>query len=76
MKYMDAQLERWEDALRDYAVLRREMPNDVEVARGFFDVQVAIKKSRGEEIRKMRFGEDVEEVFDRDEFREVTDSPG
>jgi hypothetical protein len=70
------QLERWEDALRDYGVLRREMPNDVEVARGFFDVQTAIKRSRGEEIHRMRFGGDVEEVFNRNEFREVTDSPG
>ena len=70
------QLEQWEDALRDYEVLRRELPNDMVVARGFFDLQVAMKKSRGEEIHKMRFGGGVEEVVDRDQFREVVNSPG
>lgn len=70
------QLERWEDALRDYEVLRVEMPNDMEVERGYFDAQVALKKSRGEEIHKMKFGGEVEEVFNEDQFKEVVTFPG
>eukprot|EP00249_Psilotum_nudum_P021274 c28041_g3_i3 orf=546-3113(+) len=58
----NSKLERWEEALRDYEVLQVEVPGDMEVARGLFDVQVAIKKSRGEEIYKMKFGGEVEEV--------------
>eukprot|EP00250_Pteridium_aquilinum_P015192 c22435_g1_i1 orf=852-3803(-) len=69
-------LERWEDALRDYEVLRKKMPDDMEVARGLFDAQVAIKKARGEEIHKMKFGGDVEEVLDTGHFREVVTSQG
>lgn len=69
-------LERWEDALRDYDVLRVKMPGDMEVARGLFDAQVAIKKARGEDVYKMKFGGDVEEVFDTDHYREVVTSQG
>eukprot|EP00250_Pteridium_aquilinum_P017663 c23726_g1_i3 orf=508-3402(+) len=74
--HCSTKLERWEDALRDYEVLRVEMPNDIEVARGYFDAQVAIKKSRGEEIHRMKFGGEVEEVLNEDQFREVVTFPG
>ncbi|KAI5069145.1 hypothetical protein GOP47_0015446 [Adiantum capillus-veneris] len=69
-------LERWEDALRDYEVLRVKMPGDIEVSRGLFDAQVAIKKARGEEIHQMRFGGEVEEVLDSERFRDVVSSEG
>ncbi|MCO5561526.1 hypothetical protein L7F22_015146 [Adiantum nelumboides] len=69
-------LERWEDALQDYEVLRAKMPSDMEVARGYFDVQVAIKKSRGEEIYKMKFGGEVEEVFNEGQLREAVTFAG
>lgn len=69
-------LERWEDALQDYEFLRRKMPEDLEVARGLFDVHVAIKKSRGEDTRKMKFGGDVQEVLTDEQFQEAISSPG
>ncbi|KAG6541934.1 hypothetical protein Mapa_016659 [Marchantia paleacea] len=69
-------LERLDDAFRDYEVLRREMPGDVEVRRGLFDVQVALKKSRGEDVFKMRFGGDVEDVTSNEQFQEAITSPG
>lgn len=70
------QLERLDDAFRDYEVLRREMPGDVEVRRGLFDVQVALKKSKGEDVFKMRFGGDVENVTSNEQFQEAITSPG
>ena len=37
---------------------------------------MAIKKSRGEEIYKMKFGGDVEEICSDEQFREAVSSPG
>ena len=70
------QLERWEEALQDYEVLRRLMPDDLEVSRGLFDVQVAIRKSRGEEVHRMKFGGNVEEVLGDEQFHDAVRSPG
>ncbi|MCO5573829.1 hypothetical protein L7F22_027604 [Adiantum nelumboides] len=69
-------LERWDDALQDYEHLRRKMPEDREVARGLFDVQVAMKKLQGEDTHKMKFGGDVEEVLSDEQFQEAISSPG
>lgn len=69
-------LERWEDALRDYEDLRAQMPNDMEVAQSYFDVQAALNKSRGEEIHKMKLEGKVEEVLNEGQFKEVTNLPG
>ncbi|KAM7252159.1 hypothetical protein ACFE04_024042 [Oxalis oulophora] len=68
-------LERWADAVRDYEVLRRELPNDNEVAESLFHAQVALKKSRGEEVYNMKFGGDVEEVSGLEQFRAATSLP-
>ncbi|XP_031495117.1 TPR repeat-containing thioredoxin TTL1-like isoform X1 [Nymphaea colorata] len=70
------QLERWSEAVRDYEVLRRELPEDSEVAEGLFYAQVALKKSRGEEVQNMKFGGEVEEISDTDQFRAAISSPG
>lgn len=72
----NAKLERWEEALNDYEALRREIPGDVEVARALFDVQVAMKRSRGEEINDMKFGGEVEVVSSNDQFRKAITAPG
>ncbi|KAF9666717.1 hypothetical protein SADUNF_Sadunf16G0257800 [Salix dunnii] len=52
----NSKLERWADAVRDYEVLRRELPDDNGVAESLFHAQVALKKSRGEEVYNMKFG--------------------
>jgi hypothetical protein len=70
------QLERWVDAVRDYEVLRRELPADNEVAESLFHAQVALKKSRGEEVYNMKFGGEVEEVSSLEQFRAAISSPG
>lgn len=72
----NAKLERWEEALNDYEALRREIPGDVEVARALFDVQVALKRSRGEETNNMKFGGEVEVVSSSDQFRKEITAPG
>ncbi|CAA2998560.1 TPR repeat-containing thioredoxin TTL1-like [Olea europaea subsp. europaea] len=69
-------LERWADAVRDYKVLRRELPDDNAVAESLFHVQVALKKSRGEDIHNMKFGGEVESVSDLEQFRAAISSPG
>ncbi|KAJ7542635.1 hypothetical protein O6H91_09G004400 [Diphasiastrum complanatum] len=71
-----AKLEHWEEALRDYEMLRRELPGDIEVARALFDVQAAWKKSRGEVSFKKSFGEGIHEVSTTNQFREAITSPG
>lgn len=70
------QLERWVDALRDYEVLRKELPDDNEVAESLFHAQVALKKSRGEEVDNMKFGGEVEDVSGLEQFRAAISLPG
>ncbi|GER43054.1 tetratricopeptide repeat-containing family protein [Striga asiatica] len=69
-------LERWSEAVRDYEVLRRELPDNKEVAESLFHAQVALKKSRGEEIYNMKFGGEVESVSSLEQFRAAISSPG
>ncbi|KAM3396019.1 TPR repeat-containing thioredoxin TTL1 [Capsicum galapagoense] len=70
-----AKLERWAEAVRDYEVLRKELPYDNEVAESLFHAQVALKKSRGEDIHNMKFGGEVELVSGLEEFRAAISSP-
>jgi 3-hydroxyisobutyrate dehydrogenase-like beta-hydroxyacid dehydrogenase len=42
------QLERWAEAVRDYEVLRKMLPDDKEVAEALFHANIALKTSRGE----------------------------
>ncbi|XP_047963730.1 TPR repeat-containing thioredoxin TTL1-like [Salvia hispanica] len=69
-------LERWSEAVRDYEVLRRELPDDKEVAESLFHAHVALKKSRGEEVHNMKFGGEVESVSGLEQFRAAVSSPG
>ncbi|KAL3849277.1 hypothetical protein ACJIZ3_011159 [Penstemon smallii] len=71
----NSKLERWSEAVRDYEVLRRELPDDNEVAESLFHAQVALKKSRGEEVYNMKFGGEVESVSGLDQFRAAISSP-
>ncbi|CAH9147595.1 unnamed protein product [Cuscuta epithymum] len=68
-------LELWAEAVRDYEVLRSELPNDKEVAESLFLAQVALRKSMGEEVGNLKFGE-VEIVSGLERFRAAISSPG
>ncbi|KAL2496507.1 TPR repeat-containing thioredoxin TTL1 [Forsythia ovata] len=72
----NSKLERWAEAVRDYEVLRRELPDDNEVAESLFHAQVALKKSRGEDVYNMKFGGEVESISDLEQFRAAISSPG
>ncbi|KAL9145794.1 hypothetical protein ABFS82_13G067600 [Erythranthe guttata] len=69
-------LERWSEAVRDYEVVRRELPDDNDVAESLFHAQVALKKSRGEEVYNMKFGGEVESCSSLDQFRAAISSSG
>ncbi|KAJ8534504.1 hypothetical protein K7X08_016232 [Anisodus acutangulus] len=72
----NAKLERWSEAVIDYEVLRRELPYDNEVTESLFHAQVALKKSRGEDVSNMKFGGKVELVSGLDQFRSAISSSG
>ncbi|KAL2245476.1 TPR repeat-containing thioredoxin TTL1 [Sesamum indicum] len=72
----NSKLERWNEAVRDYEALRRELPDDNEVAESLFHAQVALRKSRGEEVNNMKFGGEVESVSGLEQFRAAVSSPG
>ncbi|KAJ8556072.1 hypothetical protein K7X08_022830 [Anisodus acutangulus] len=72
----NAKLERWSEAVRDYEVLRRELPYDNEVAESLFHAQVALKESRGEDVSNMKFGGEVELVLGLEQFRSAISSSG
>ena len=69
-------MERWAAVVSDYEALRKELPHDKEVAESLFHAQVALKKSRGEEVLNMEFGGEVEEVYSREQFKAAMNLPG
>ncbi|KAI3702791.1 hypothetical protein L6452_28543 [Arctium lappa] len=69
-------LDRWAESLRDYEVLRRELPNNNEIAESLFHAQVALKKSRGEEVYNMKFGGEVEVITNLEQFKSAVASTG
>ncbi|XP_019154062.1 PREDICTED: TPR repeat-containing thioredoxin TTL1-like [Ipomoea nil] len=69
-------LELWAEAVRDYEVLKRELPHDNEVAESLFHARGALKKSRGEEVHDSKFGREVEIVSGLEQFRAAISSPG
>ncbi|PHT30669.1 TPR repeat-containing thioredoxin TTL4 [Capsicum baccatum] len=72
----NAKLERWVEAVINYEVLRKELPYDNEVADTFSHSQVALKKSRGEDINNMKFAGEVELVSGLEQFQATISSPG
>lgn len=62
--------------MRDYEVLRKELPGDNEVAEALFHAHVALKKSRGEDVYNMKFGGEVESISGLEQFRAAVSSSG
>ncbi|XP_072954616.1 TPR repeat-containing thioredoxin TTL1-like [Typha angustifolia] len=71
-----AKLEHWSECVRDYEVLRKELPEDSVVAEALFHAQVALKTSRGEEVSNLKFGGEVEEVTNVEQFQAAISLPG
>lgn len=61
--------------MRDYELLRRELPGDNEVAESLQRAQIALRKSRGEEVG-MNFGGEVEDISSLNKFKAAVSSPG
>jgi DnaJ family protein C protein 7 len=62
--------------VRDYEVLRRELPTDTDVAEKLFHAQVALKATRGEDVSNMKFGGEVESVTNLEQYSAAIRSPG
>ena len=62
--------------MKDYEVLRRELPGDIEVAESLSQAQAALSKSWEEETYSVKFGGEVEEVSGVDQFKAAISSPG
>ncbi|KAJ9686160.1 hypothetical protein PVL29_015179 [Vitis rotundifolia] len=72
----NGKLGRWAEAVKDYEVLRRELPGDIEVAESLSHAQAALSKSWEEETHCVKFGGEVEEVSGVDQFKAAISSPG
>ena len=62
--------------MRDYELLRKELPGDNEVAESLHNAQVALKKSRGVDVHNMKISGEVEEISSIDRFKTAVSSPG
>ncbi|XP_076887764.1 TPR repeat-containing thioredoxin TTL1-like [Bidens hawaiensis] len=71
-----SKLDRWDESAKDYEILRRELPNNNGIAESLFHAQVALKKSRGEDVYNMKFGGEVEVVTNLDQFKAAVASSG
>lgn len=69
-------LERWADAVSDYEILRLKLPDDMTVAESLFLAHVSLRKSRGEEVLNLKFGGDVENVVNLEQFKAAVSFPG
>ncbi|XVF16877.1 hypothetical protein REPUB_Repub10bG0069100 [Reevesia pubescens] len=69
-------LGRWADAVRDYELLRNQLPGDNEVAESLHNAQVAMKKSRGVDVHNMKIVGEVEEISSLDRFKTAISLPG
>nr|CAD1843275.1 unnamed protein product [Ananas comosus var. bracteatus] len=72
----NGKIERWAECVRDYEVLSKELPGDIEVAEALFHAQVALKTSRGEEVSNLKFGGEVEEITGIEQFQTAITLPG
>ncbi|KAJ9172800.1 hypothetical protein P3X46_016007 [Hevea brasiliensis] len=71
----NVKLGRWAEAVKDYDVLRRELPGDNEVLESLHQAQIKLKKSLGED-HNTKFGGEVEEISSLDKFKAAISSPG
>ncbi|GLT50245.1 hypothetical protein SLA2020_237430 [Shorea laevis] len=69
----NGKLGRWAEAVKDYEVLRRELPGDNEVAESLHSAQVALMKSQ---VYNVKYSGEAEEVSNLDRFKVAMSSPG
>ncbi|XP_038681700.1 inactive TPR repeat-containing thioredoxin TTL3-like isoform X2 [Tripterygium wilfordii] len=69
-------LEHWAEAVRDYEVLRKELPGDNEVTGSLRRAQIASKKTCGVDVNNMKVCGEVEEIRTIDKFKAAISSSG
>lgn len=74
--FLVLQLDKWAESVKDYEILRKELPNNNDIAESLFHAQVALKKSRGEDVNNMKFGGEVELITDLEQFKAAVASSG
>ena len=62
--------------MRDYEVLRNELPGDAKVAEALLQAQVSLKTLRGTDTSNMKFGGQVEVITGLDPFHAAITLPG
>lgn len=62
-------LGRWAESVRDYEVLRIELPGDSEVTKALLNAQVALKTSHGNDTSNVTVGGDVEVITGLEQFQ-------
>ncbi|XP_024370770.1 TPR repeat-containing thioredoxin TTL1 isoform X1 [Physcomitrium patens] len=68
-------MERWDKAVKDYETLKKEMPGDLDIAKTLYQVQVAHKKSKGEQVIVSQPRDEVEDISSSDRLREAISQP-
>jgi len=69
-------MEKWDKAMRDYETLKKEMPGDLEIAKTLFQVQLALKKAKGEKVVESQHENVVEDISSADRLREAISQQG
>ncbi|CAM6061700.1 unnamed protein product [Sphagnum tenellum] len=70
-----SKMERWEQSLKDYEALRKEMPGNLEVAQAILEVQVAMKKLSRSGTEEKHLGVEIV-ICSNDQLREAISNHG
>ncbi|GBG80461.1 hypothetical protein CBR_g30924 [Chara braunii] len=71
------QLDRWEEAINDCEILKKEMPGDEEVSKCLFNAQLAMKKHRGEDTSGIHYeGDGIVTIRSSEKYKEMMRSSG
>jgi DnaJ family protein C protein 7 len=68
-------MERWEQSLKDYEALRKELPGNLEVAQAILEVQVAMKKLSRSGTEEKHLGVEIV-ICSNDQLREAISNRG
>ncbi|CAH1425729.1 unnamed protein product [Lactuca virosa] len=69
-------LERWAESVKDYEVLRKELPNNNDIYESLFNAQMELKKSSGKDVNNLNLGGKVVAITDLEQFKAAVASSG
>lgn len=62
--------------MKDYEVLRKELPNNNDIYESLFNAQMELKKSSGEDVNNLNLGGKVVAITDLEQFKAAVASSG